>query len=201
MLATDDADLILVRRDAPLELDLSQASRDAYETAVAVKRGGASSRPTSQTDAVIRRWKVHREALREQFPAGWNPARKVSRMQMADIRELHAMDPIAYATPILANGYKISPEAVRRILKSRWQPDLERADEMQAQWEKKARDRMPSVRNKRNEAQELGRLIPLDGAPGSRRSPRPSPQDRRRSNTPTEPPRMASRPSGQHARR
>jgi hypothetical protein len=41
---------------------------------------------------------------------------------MDDLRSLHAQDPYAWSTPRLAERFRISPEAVRRILKSKWRP-------------------------------------------------------------------------------
>jgi hypothetical protein len=44
---------------------------------------------------------------------------------MDGLRQLHRADPTAFSTPILAERFRISPEAVRRILKSRWEPTRE----------------------------------------------------------------------------
>lgn len=41
---------------------------------------------------------------------------------MSGLRLLHHTDPHTFSTPVLAERFKISPEAVRRILKSRWEP-------------------------------------------------------------------------------
>jgi hypothetical protein len=83
--------------------------------------------PTSPTPAHILR---HREAMKAAFPDGWNPPRKLSREAMEGLRTLHAHDPAQYTTPVLASRFKVSPEAVRRILKSKWQPSDERKKEL-----------------------------------------------------------------------
>jgi len=72
----------------------------------------------------------HRDAMKKAFPDGWNPPRKISREAMEGLRTLHAHDPGTYTTPVLAEKFKISPEAVRRILKSRWEPSGERRKEL-----------------------------------------------------------------------
>lgn len=55
---------------------------------------------------------------------------------MDGLRTLHAHDPVMFSTPILADRFRISPEAVRRILKSKWVPDVKRkAKMMQAERE------------------------------------------------------------------
>ncbi|KAG6820269.1 hypothetical protein H0H93_003099 [Arthromyces matolae] len=69
---------------------------------------------------------AHRETLKKNFPGGWNPPRKVSREAMQGIRQMHRLEPEKFSTPVLAEKFKISPEAVRRILKSKWEPSREK---------------------------------------------------------------------------
>ena len=57
------------------------------------------------------------------------------------MRALHRFDPEAFSTPLLAARFKISPEAVRRILKSRWEPDEKREKEMAERDEKRKKER------------------------------------------------------------
>ncbi|KAJ6595704.1 hypothetical protein DFH09DRAFT_145348 [Mycena vulgaris] len=71
-------------------------------------------------------WQAHRKTLKEAFPDGWNPPRKLSREAMDGLRQLNRVDPETFTTPVLAERFRISPEAVRRILKSRWAPPQER---------------------------------------------------------------------------
>ncbi|KAJ7064915.1 hypothetical protein C8F01DRAFT_1128734 [Mycena amicta] len=79
--------------------------------------------PTTPTPAV---WQVHRDSLKAAFPDGWNPPRKLSREAMDGLRQLHRINPETFSTPVLADRFRISPEAVRRILKSRWAPSTSR---------------------------------------------------------------------------
>ncbi|KZT65299.1 hypothetical protein DAEQUDRAFT_643870, partial [Daedalea quercina L-15889] len=69
--------------------------------------------------------KAHRAAMKKAFPQGWSPPRKLSREAMDALRALHATDPEVFTTPLLASKFRISPEAVRRILKSKWEPTQE----------------------------------------------------------------------------
>ncbi|KAF8155618.1 hypothetical protein B0H34DRAFT_620136, partial [Crassisporium funariophilum] len=71
-------------------------------------------------------YKAHRETLRKEFPEGWAPPRKLSREAMDALRQLNRHDPEKFRTPVLAEKFKISPEAVRRILKSKWEPSLDK---------------------------------------------------------------------------
>lgn len=73
-------------------------------------------------------WAAHREAMKKEFPDGWNPPRKVERSEMNVIRRLREMDPERWTTPALADRFKISPEAVRRILKSKYQTEEEKEE-------------------------------------------------------------------------
>ncbi|KAG6811404.1 hypothetical protein H0H92_007597 [Tricholoma furcatifolium] len=70
--------------------------------------------------------KAHKETIKKNFPTGWAPPRKLSREAMEGVRQMHRLDPGKFNTPFLAEKFKISPEAVRRILKSRWEPPREK---------------------------------------------------------------------------
>lgn len=74
----------------------------------------------------------HRKKMKEKFPDGWAPTRKLSREAMEGLRTMHAHNPELFTTSMLATRFKISPEAVRRILKSKWVPSREREAEMMA---------------------------------------------------------------------
>ncbi|KAF9078855.1 hypothetical protein BDP27DRAFT_1310293 [Rhodocollybia butyracea] len=70
--------------------------------------------------------KIHRQVMRDNFPDGWNPPRKLSREAMEGLRQLHHLDKAKFTTPVLAEKFRISPEAVRRILKSNWEQPKEK---------------------------------------------------------------------------
>ena len=44
---------------------------------------------------------------------------------MDGLRVLHTHDPETFSTPLLAERFRVSPEAVRRILRSKWEPSPE----------------------------------------------------------------------------
>lgn len=71
-------------------------------------------------------YEEHRVTMRRDFPDGWSPPRKLSREAMEGLRELHRFDPEKFSTPVLSEKFRISPEAVRRILKSKWSPSREK---------------------------------------------------------------------------
>jgi hypothetical protein len=94
----------------------------------------------------------HVKTLLKRFPksadgVSWAPPRKLSRDAMDGMRTLHNYDPTTFSTPMLAERFRISPEAVRRILKSRWEPSrdqrvrmAERDKVVRQAWIKEQRD-------------------------------------------------------------
>ncbi|KAK2758339.1 Required for respiratory growth protein 9 mitochondrial [Arachnomyces sp. PD_36] len=83
-------------------------------------------------------WRVQKEALKKKFQGGWAPRKKLSPDDLERVRHLHSQDPEKYSTPNLADEFKVSPEAVRRILKSKWRPNEEQAAKRRENWEKRS---------------------------------------------------------------
>ncbi|KAK0705371.1 hypothetical protein B0H67DRAFT_557992 [Lasiosphaeris hirsuta] len=79
-------------------------------------------------------WKAQKAALKEKFPEGWQPRKKLSPDALAGIRALHAEFPNVYTTKVLADKFEMSAEAIRRILKSKWAPSAEEELERQERW-------------------------------------------------------------------
>lgn len=79
-------------------------------------------------------WQIDKAALKEKFPEGWKPIKRLSPDALAGIRALHAQMPTVYTTGVLAEHFQISPEAIRRILKSKWSPDAEEETDRQRRW-------------------------------------------------------------------
>ncbi|KAJ5666368.1 uncharacterized protein N7477_008816 [Penicillium maclennaniae] len=82
-------------------------------------------------------WQIQKEALGSKFPAGWNPPKKLSPDALDGIRHLHATAPDRFTTSVLAEEFKTSPEAIRRILKSKWRPSGEEVESRRKRWEKR----------------------------------------------------------------
>lgn len=93
----------------------------------------------SQPRPKLDKWAEHKNSLKEKFPEGWAPRKKLSPDAMEGIRGLHEQDPNKYSTPVLAEQFKVSPEAIRRILKSRWLPKAgpEKMEERRERWAKR----------------------------------------------------------------
>lgn len=83
-------------------------------------------------------WQVQKAALKEKLGGeAWNPRKKLSPDTMEGIRHLHTSQPDRFTTPVLANHFKVSPEAIRRILKSKWRPSDEEYEDRMRRWDKR----------------------------------------------------------------
>ncbi|KAJ9065673.1 hypothetical protein DSO57_1017079 [Entomophthora muscae] len=71
-------------------------------------------------------WKIKKQQTKEKFQGRpWEPARRLSRAAMDRIRFLAKEMPDEYTLPKIAEEFSIPYEAVRRILKSKYQPPEE----------------------------------------------------------------------------
>ncbi|PKY04513.1 hypothetical protein P168DRAFT_318836 [Aspergillus campestris IBT 28561] len=82
-------------------------------------------------------WQVQKDALKNKFGEGWSPQKKLSPDALDGIRQLHAVAPDRFTTPVLAEQFKVSPEAIRRILKSKWRPSGEEAEDRRQRWDRR----------------------------------------------------------------
>lgn len=80
-------------------------------------------------------WQVQKEALKRKFgDEGWNPRKRLSPDAIAGIRALHAEFPAIFTTKWLAKKFEVSPEMIRRILKSKWRPTPEEEEDRERRW-------------------------------------------------------------------
>ena len=83
-------------------------------------------------------WQVQKAALKQKLNGErWNPRKKVSPDAMEGIRALNAQYPTHFTTAVLANQFEVSPEAIRRILKSKWRPNGVEEEDRNERWEKR----------------------------------------------------------------
>lgn len=83
-------------------------------------------------------WQVQKQALAQKFgSSGWAPRKRLSPDALEGIRSLHSQFPEKYTTPVLANYFQVSPEAIRRILKSKWRPKEDEEVERRERWNKR----------------------------------------------------------------
>lgn len=83
-------------------------------------------------------WQIHKEAMKEKLGGeAWNPRKKLSPDTMEGIRHLNSSQPDRFTTPVLAQHFKVSPEAIRRILKSKWKPNDEEYEDRMERWNRR----------------------------------------------------------------
>ncbi|CAI6339548.1 unnamed protein product [Periconia digitata] len=83
-------------------------------------------------------WLRQKLALKEKLGGeAWNPRKKLSPDTQEGIRHLHATQPDKFTLPVLAEHFKISKDAIRRILKSKWRPSDEEQEDRMRRWDKR----------------------------------------------------------------
>ncbi|KAI4163100.1 MAG: hypothetical protein LQ342_003227 [Letrouitia transgressa] len=155
-------------------LSQKQTRRGSVEQSRTARQG--ATKPTGQTEKITNEparmppaakaeeWQTQKAALAAKFNgAGWSPRKRLSPDAVDGIRELHAQNPELYTTPVLAQQFQISPEAVRRILKSRWKPSEEEQRRRRQRWENRGQ-------NIWNELAAQGMKPPKKWRVGARRS-------------------------------
>ncbi|CCE66147.1 hypothetical protein TPHA_0O01800 [Tetrapisispora phaffii CBS 4417] len=82
-------------------------------------------------------WKKQNIALKKKFNGErWNPLKKLSRLEMNNVKLLKSNFPDMTATQ-LANQFKVSPETIRRILKSKWTPNEDEIVKLEERWKRR----------------------------------------------------------------
>ncbi len=79
-------------------------------------------------------WQVQKTALQEKFSEGWRPHKRLSPDALDGIRALHQQYPDMFTTEVLAMRFEVSPEAIRRILKSKWRPTADEEERRRERW-------------------------------------------------------------------
>ncbi|KAI9299157.1 hypothetical protein K502DRAFT_361692 [Neoconidiobolus thromboides FSU 785] len=78
---------------------------------------------TINEDQDIPHWKLRKQEINKKFGGEqWNPTKRISRTAMERIRFLAKELPHDWPLLKISEEFKIAPEAVRRILKSKFQP-------------------------------------------------------------------------------
>lgn len=99
---------------------------------------GNSKKCVSSLDHPREMWQIQKRALQEKFgSSGWSPRKRLSPDDLEGVRILHSQYPDKYTTPALAEYFQVSPEAIRRILKSKWRPNEEEQEDRRNRWNKR----------------------------------------------------------------
>lgn len=113
------------------------AKRDSERTISGKGNKADQSKSVPKVMLKAEPWRIQKDALEKKFPQGWNPPKRLSPDALEGIRHLHATAPEQFTTAVLAEEFKVSPEAIRRILKSRWRPSETEAETRRKRWEKR----------------------------------------------------------------
>lgn len=84
----------------------------------------------------IDRWRIEKGKMQRKLAGQeWKPLHRLSPTAIDGIRMLHSQHPEDYPTGKLAELFKVSPEAIRRILKSKWRPNAEEMADRLRRWD------------------------------------------------------------------
>lgn len=95
---------------------------------------GLSRRKDDWTPPPREHWMIDKAALKKKFPDGYQPLKRLSPDAISGIRALHAQMPERYTAWALSQEFQVSPEAIRRILKSKWTPDATEESDRAERW-------------------------------------------------------------------
>lgn len=85
-------------------------------------------------------WEVQKRALLKKFgSAGWSPRKRLSPDVLENVRALNSQSPDKYTTAVLAEQFEVSPEAIRRILKSKWRPNEKEMASRRLRWDNRGK--------------------------------------------------------------
>ncbi|GAB7360408.1 hypothetical protein MBLNU230_g8365t1 [Neophaeotheca triangularis] len=113
----------------------SETGRNAPK---AKKEGDANATQKQPPKIKRERWQIQKDALESKLgDQPWNPRKRLSPDTLDGIRALHASNPNAYSTEVLSEHFKVTPENIRRILKSKWRPNADEVEDRRARWEKR----------------------------------------------------------------
>lgn len=120
----------------PLEQILGQTRAKTAKAKVAKETKG-ESKPAPRLPKK-EAWQTQKESLNSKFgEQTWNPRKRLSPDTLDGIRHLHASDPTTYSTEQLSAHFSISPENIRRILKSKWRPSEAEKEARSLRWERR----------------------------------------------------------------
>ena len=101
------------------------------------KKSEKSDKPV-EPKPVRENWQIQKSANMSKFgDATWQPRKRLSPDTLEGIRALHSSDPMTYSTETLSNQFQVSPENIRRILKSKWRPNTEEKEAREKRWERR----------------------------------------------------------------
>lgn len=138
----DEADWEHVQDEWTEEPELNEPPKAAKKDKLFNRTKATPKDSSEENDTKEKRpqeaWGIQKSALVQKFGAtGWSPRKRLSPDTLSGIRALHASNPDIYSVEMLQEHFKITPEAIRRILKSKWRPSEEEVVDRMQRWEKR----------------------------------------------------------------
>ncbi|CEP64610.1 mitochondrial ribosome assembly protein RRG9 LALA0_S12e02872g [Lachancea lanzarotensis] len=133
----------IVRRNFHSDFTLFEKAKTARDIIKLVNSSSLTEAESSQNISELQAarmpdWKRQKLSLKRKFQGEkWNPKKKLSREQMESLRLLKQQFPHMSASQ-LGDHFKVSPEVVRRILKSKWAPDELERSKIQERWKRRS---------------------------------------------------------------
>ncbi|KAJ6260267.1 hypothetical protein Dda_4491 [Drechslerella dactyloides] len=97
----------------------------------------AAAAERSERDPDEPAWKTHRDAVKAKHSgSAWNPFTRLSPAAVATLKQLKAENPnmtVEEYAPI----FKISPDSLRRILRSKWTPSAKEEEDRMERWRRR----------------------------------------------------------------
>lgn len=118
--------------------DLLPSSKSSSPLSSSSSSSQTNSKPLPPLPSKPLPWQRQKHAIaRKHSTATWSPRKRLSPDALSGIRALHEHDREKYSTPMLAEQFKVSPEVIRRILKSKWEPNEEEMADRRRRWERR----------------------------------------------------------------
>lgn len=112
--------------------------KDKLPKAARVKAPKKSSDQEKDDPKPREPWMLQKAALKSKFgDEQWMSRKRLSPDAIDGIRTMHASDPERFSTPVLAQNFEVSPEVIRRILRSKWQASPEEQEDRRQRWERR----------------------------------------------------------------
>ncbi|KAF3177211.1 Required for respiratory growth protein 9 mitochondrial [Orbilia oligospora] len=134
------------------------ASLDKYKTIAGVPINHSQKIYDKDTPA----WKIHMDSVKSKLKGEkWNPFGRLSPAAVATLKQLKQENP-GMTVEEYAPIFKISPDALRRILKSKWMPTPEQEADRNERWKRRGKavwqewEEKGLVQKKKEKKQEVG---------------------------------------------
>jgi hypothetical protein len=114
-------------------------SRESQSKSDGSRSLGKSSATLDTESQDVPQWITRKRALKDRLQDGeWRPTKRLSPSTVEGIRALYEAYGDRITLPMLSKHFKISYEAMRRILKSKsWHPTAEQMEDRQERWERR----------------------------------------------------------------